>query len=507
MSLKITIAQAISITMISLVLFLGGFVFGLYKDDGRETVTVHPLPNSESPSTTTLNFLPAIINRYPWMNPFGVESTQDIGQDSALFQKAVELRTRWIRLNNRISWRDLQPLEGGPVAWEKLAQFENELRAIRSSNMTPLVVVDDYPYWAVEIVRNDGKPTSCGPLKTDKFTAFAQFLRQLVNRYQVQEFNVHNWELGNEPDIDPDLVLIDSQFGCWGNDKDPYYGGQHYGEMIKVVAPAIRTGDPAASIWLGGLLLASPQSNNPQAGHPEFFLQGILQSGAASSFDIVPYHWYPSYQQIRMDYDLGYGTDWEARGGGTVGKARFLRSVMQSYSISKPLSMNETGLGCPYDWVMYDWCKPPAYPDSQFFDMQADYIVRSFTRGYNEGVASMMWYTLNGPGWRSTGLLDGTSSARPAYYAYQTLISKLQDTHRLGAVHYSAEIEGYAFQSWHVQLQILWTVADTYQTISIPQAYFIAAYNRQGILINPTLENGNYQISVGFSPIYIVRNP
>ena len=37
----------------------------------------------------------------------------------------------------------------------------------------------------------------------------------------VDEFDVHYWELGNEPDVDPILVNSSSGFGCWGDIDDP----------------------------------------------------------------------------------------------------------------------------------------------------------------------------------------------------------------------------------------------------------------------------------------------
>jgi hypothetical protein len=203
-------------------------------------------------------FLPLIKNRHPWMNPFGFEPIANLGQNSTLYNRAVNLQSNWVRLNGKISWRALQPVEGGAIQWGLLAGFENELRALKSASMTPVVIVDDYPHWAVEIARTDGKPTSCGPLQAGKFSAFAQSVRALVARYMTSEFNVHHWELGNEPDVDPDLVGIDSSFGCWGNIDDPTYGGRHYGEMLKVVSQAIKAQDPAAKVWVGGLLLGTP---------------------------------------------------------------------------------------------------------------------------------------------------------------------------------------------------------------------------------------------------------
>jgi hypothetical protein len=501
MFLKITKKQGVSFAL--LVGFLACSVFSV-----RTWLWAGTAKASESPVEISTNFLPLLTNRYPWQNPFGVESTVSLAGNNILYNRAVDLHLGWIRLNGRISWRKLQPSEGGPIQWLLLANFEAELRSLKLAGLTPVVIVDDYPYWAVQNTRSDGKPTSCGPLQAAKFSAFAQFTRELVRRYKSLEFNVHHWELGNEPDVDPDLVAIDSGFGCWGNIDDiQYYGGQQYGEMLKIVAPAIRAEDPSAKIWSGGLLLATPLTTDPGQGHPENFLKGILQSGAASSFDVLPYHWYPSYGNIKMDYDLAAGTPWEAWGGGTVGKARYLRQIMQAFGVSKPLSLNETGLGCPNDWTVYEWCVPPAGPSPQFYQLQAEYVIRSFVRGFNEDIASLMWYTLNSPGWRYTNLLLANGDPKPVYYAYQTLSTQLQNTRKAGPVNYGHEIEAYAFRRNQDQIQVLWTVADTNLPVQIPQASFKAAFAWNGVSIQPPIEAGYYIVSVGFSPIYLVLTP
>ena len=501
MFFKLTARRAIfTVILISI---LG---FSLQNPDSSQLGGVQPGFASEPPSASTTYYLPTLINRYPWKNPFGVEPIARLSQGSTLYNRVLALHLGWVRLNGRISWRTLQPVEGGPIQWSLLADFENELRALKAANLTPIVIADDYPYWAVDIVRNDRQPTSCGPIRADKFAAYAAFLRALVARYKSSEFNVHHWELGNEPDVDPDLVDIDSQFGCWGDINDPYYGGRHYGSMLNTVTPAIKAEDPWAKVWIGGLLLASPATTNPNLGHPERFLQGILLSGAASNFDIVPYHWYPSYFQAKVDYDLAQGTEWEPWGGGTVGKARFLRQVLQAGGVTKLISLNETGLGCPNDWTIYPWCQPPG-PDAQFFQIQADYLVRSFTRGLNEDVASLLWYTLDAPGWRHTSLLDISQNPKPVYQAYQTLTSQLQNTRKHGPVSYDPRVEAYAFQRGQEHIQVVWTITDTSVDILIPQANFLAAYSRDGVPLQPILQGADYLISVGFSPIYLVLRP
>ena len=205
------------------------------------------------------------------------------------------------------------------------AAFDDELRALKAGGFSPVVIVDDYPAWVTDhTVRSDGQATSCGPIREDKLGAFVGFMQALVARYKTPEFNVHNWELGNEPDIDPNIVEVNNIFGCWGDITDTeYYGGQRYGEMIKVVTPAIKAIDPGARIWMGGLLLDNPNSDPARGfGRPELFFKGVLQAGAAPYIDVVPYHSYVAYSnQPEVDHENGITTSsWYSLGGAVVGK-------------------------------------------------------------------------------------------------------------------------------------------------------------------------------------------
>lgn len=244
-------------------------------------------------------YLPLVYGKPPWSSPFGVEPTSMLQEGLLSYTRTLELGVGWVRLGTQVHWRQLQPNEGDPIQWSALASFEHQLVDLKKAGIRPLVTITDSPHWATII------PSSCAAVRTDKFAAFADFMGQLVERYKTDEYNVHDWEIGNEPDVDSDLVPVDNIFGCWGDNDDPYYGGQHYGEMLKVVGAAIKQADPTARVWIGGLLLARPDSApNPNCSipgkcRPELFLEGILRASAASSFDIVGYHAYPYYLGVK----------------------------------------------------------------------------------------------------------------------------------------------------------------------------------------------------------------
>jgi hypothetical protein len=474
-------------------------------------------------------FIPTNLNGYPWLSPFAIETYATLLPESEITGHVKDLKAGWVRLGIRISWRNLQPNYGDPIHWEQLASFENELRTLQQAGVTPVVVIYDSPHWAVDAnARSDGKLTSCAPVRADMFDEFAAFVGSLVNRYKTPEFNVHNWELGNEPDVDPDSVDVDNGFGCWGDEKDLlYFGGKQYGEMLKAVTPAIRAEDPAAQVWLGGLLLAAPRQESALTAkqpfapseyemrgieadyssevRPESFFKGVLEAGAAPFFDLLAYHWYPSYYPLKVDFDLKSGQGWDALGGGVTGKANYLRQLMKDYGVDKPLFINETGLGCIYDSPdHFPWC---ASPDQLYYQAQSDFLVRTFVRAFGQGVMGVSWYTLENNGWRDLGLLDSSLQPRPSYRAYQQLSSQLQDKYFIGSVNYGSGIEAYAFRKGARQVQVLWARGDETLSVRVPQARFVDAHALDGTSLAPISLGSEIQVTVGFSPIYLTLTP
>ena len=205
-------------------LILGIFALSALPGSGAvaSPATLSPTPPAREPATTEyLSYIPVVMDNYPWLSPLGLESNKMLRRDGVYFTRAQELGANWIRLGRRISWRRLQPEENGPIKWELLKDLERELRSLKSAGMTPVLVVKDSPKWAtINDVRSDGQPTSCGPIRADKFDDFAEFLRQMVQYFSKSEFNVHHWELGNEPDVDPNLIPPNYAFGCWGDIDD-----------------------------------------------------------------------------------------------------------------------------------------------------------------------------------------------------------------------------------------------------------------------------------------------
>lgn len=447
-------------------------------------VSASPLPQEEQIQNAL--YLP-LVAISPKPNAFGFQTY--VMSYPPTTQRARELGGYWVRIDE-ISWRTIQPTQGAPYDWSQLAGVEQEIVAANELGMAPIMVVNSSPRWATI------HPTSCSAIRTDRFPDFAAFMKALVQRYSQPPFNVHHWEIGNEPDVDPSLVAVDQVFGCWGNINDPYYGGGHYGNMLKAVVPGMRAADPTLKLWMGGLLLNTYQTTNPSLGRPEKFLEGILRVGAAPHIDIVPYHSYQSYEGRFVDHSNlpGY---WGPYGNITAGKPAFLREVMAQYGVNKPLFLNEAALH-------YIGSSPP--PD--YFSAQADHVVRAFVRTLALDVKGVMWFTLEGPAWRWTGLLADYTTPRPSFHAYRTLIDMVGDaTSRPTQVSYGTGVEAYRFQRQGSVTDVVWSRTSAVHTISVPQTRFIAAFRRDGTPIIPSIANGLASISVGFEAVYVQRLP
>lgn len=486
-------------TWIIMLILLSSLFFSPVLPDAAAHDHHHPL-DQDAPLERL--FLPQVFADHSWHNPIGVElGTAALASDPEIQNHLAVLKVGYVRLNGRISWQQLQPEEGGPIDWTVLDSFENELLALKSLGISPIVVVDDYPDWAVE-TRPDGRPSHCGPLLASKFVDYADFLTGLVRRYAAPEFGVHIWELGNEPDVDkiqfPDQT--NSVFGCWGKVADPFFGGEHYGEMLKVVSPAIRSADPLAEVWLGGLLLDSPDTLSLSKGKPELFLKGVLEAGAGPYFDVLPFHVYARFNGQNVDQDnREESSPWYSLGGGVTGKASFLRSIMSQYDVEKPLFVNEIALICPEDLLH---CRSDVGLGN-FFNHQASYLVRTYIRGLNAGVKGYAWFTLDGPGWRNGALLDEDQKARPVYAAQQQMSEMLHGASFEGPVYYTPSVEAYSFTKYGQRIHVLWSRSFDSTTVSLPDAGSFFVMDQTGRPL-PAVETGDrLQIQVGFEPVYL----
>lgn len=426
----------------------------------------------------TLTFTPTSPSRIiePGMM-FGVESHQlDFDNNEELFQESGLQIVR----HNALLWEKIEPNEGDRL-WESVADLEQKLLNASENGLNTILIIRSTPPWAQKV-----PGYSCGPIKSDKLDAYAEFIADAVARYSASPFNVQYWELGNEPDVDPSQVQNNSVFGCWGDRDDQYYGGRYYAEMLKAVYPEIKEANPEAQVLIGGLLLDCDPIQ-PPAGkncNPGYFLEGILKNGGGEYFDILSFHGYAGY--IGPTHGLGpdlhfedHHPSWEHRGGAVLGKVDFLRQVMATYGVEKPIFLTEASLLC-HELNTVD-CDPPG---ERFFDAQADYIVRLFVRNWANDIMGTIWYQFEGPGWRYGALLDEDQKPKPVYYALQFMDSELSGTEYSGEVIQYESLEGYEFTSQQKIIWVLWSTDQVDTQIDLPEN-LSSVFNKYGEEITP----------------------
>jgi len=482
-SLVLVLAAILLSTSIFFLKHIQGWHPVQFADASSEKNSVSTAIRASDTSTTTA-FLPAIAHNYPPPPPvFGVEM-QQISTSHGVNQ-AVDADVYWVRRNG-ITWHEVEATQG-VRNWNVLSGFEDELELASQNGMTPIVIVRGTPVWAQKV-----SGSYCGPIKQDAFDEFANFMKALVNRYKQAPYNVKYWELGNEPDAS--LHSGDAAYGCWGDENTSYYGGEHYGEMLKVVYPAIKEADPSARVLVGGLLLGK-HPDHPLAGTnpPARFLEGILSAcGDQDCFDIVSFHGYPHYTGQLEDWEITSLDNWANWGGLVAGKAEYLNQLMSSHGVDKPLMHTEGALICSSCTELT--------PDLQ--EAQADYVVQLYTRNMALDILGTIWFTLEGPGWRWSGLLNPDLSPKPVYNAFKFMTEELKDAQYAGTVTGYPGLKGYTFQGKDKTVRVLWSPDNTTRNIDEPGG-LIQAFDKYGNNITPI----GGQIAIGFSPVYIETTP
>jgi hypothetical protein len=130
-------------------------------------------------------------------------------------------------------------------------------------------------------------------------------------------------------------------------------------------------------------------------------------------------------------------------------------------------------------------------------------MVRLYVRTLVSDLIGSSWYTLNGPGWRESGLLDADQQPRLAYDVMTFMTVLLEDARYLGVLA-NDTLEGYVFSVPRTgrTIQVYWSNDAT--AFSVPKpAGTVAVYDRFGNL----LDSSGASIPVGFEPVFIEIAP
>jgi hypothetical protein len=355
------------------------------------------------------------------------------GAFPTLLEALKESGAGWARV--RISWRWIQP-EPPPAPYVWGPYHDEKLRLVAETGVKLIATVADAPDWAAE--------SPCAPIYSDRLDEFAQFMTDLVNRYKEPPWNIHHWELFNEPDGTWPNGWAGG-LGCMG------YYGDRYAAMLAAAYPAIKRADLDATVLMGGVA----HDWFVEYGGPfyRYFPDRVMESGGGSYFDVLNFHYFPDWHAEWERWDArsldrrygwipaptcgdlfdGQGTAYEAWGVDLIAKTTHFRNRMTTcFGLNKPVWVTELAEhGYPNN------------PDS--LAQQARYVIRGYARGLAAGVENITWYALVTPNDSyHQGLLFDDLTPKPAFYAYKTM------TAELGGYAYARtlnvpNVEGYVF--------------------------------------------------------------
>lgn len=311
----------------------------------------------------------------------------------------------WARV--RINWSWIQP-DPPPAGYVWGPYHDEKLGLVAESGVNLIAHVDEVPAWAGD--------SAFGPIDPEYLDEFAGFLFDLVSRYKDPPYDIHHWELFNEPDR---TVPYGGQSG-WGNH------GDLYAQMLTAAYHAIKTADPGATVLMGGVAY----DWFTEYGGPfyRYFPDDVMANQGAQHLDVVNFHYFPDY---RLEWERwvpggnpptcgevedGVGTPYEAWGIDLIAKANHLRNRLRTcFDVDKPIWVTELG-------------EHGRAGDPASLAQQARYVIQGYTRGLAAGVENITWFALVSPPYDpfNQGLLYAEDwSPKPAYYAYQTLSSEL----------------------------------------------------------------------------------
>jgi hypothetical protein len=439
--------------------FLLAGLFGFLNQNRAEGKS-GPTPqiSTNSPAANYFLDLPLIGKSFPTPLPvYGVETYDFVKWK---LDKANLANIFWVR-NAAFSWSAIEPTKPSPNHTYNWDIVNNAgLIDAYNHNLTIVAIIQNTPGWAR--MKKYGA-YQCGPIDATALIEYAQFVYDLVSRYSQPPYNIHYYEFGNEPDIDPVLLgtNYNSKYGCWGDANDAYYGGRYYGEMLKYAYPAVKAASPQSQVLIGGLLLYCDPTHPPigQSCLPSKFLEGILLNQGAAYFDILSFHGYSGYSQGTISDETN--PNFAARGGQIVRKVDFLRSVMNQYGVNKPIMMTETALNC---WTTSE-CDPPS---DTFLQLQADYVVSAYVRSWGLNLLGAVWFTLEDSYWQQSGL-HSRQISRPAYYALVFMTNELKNATIGPQITQFPGLRGYQFTTSTKRIWVVWAPdGKTSQTISLP---------------------------------------
>ena len=487
--------------MAAAIVFALASILLVSDSDIEAGISSPPPPEIPQYTTSQLNgapaeilYLPIVFNgdrvdRLPTI--FGVETRMS---QSGGIGKFNQTNTYWVH-GAWIHWSEVEPNEGDRD-WGAIASEEQKLLNASVYSFEPIVLVRSTPAWAQRF-----PGISCGQILPDKLDEFAAFMGDLVTRYSQDPYNVKYWELWNEPDVAPSLVPPDSTHGCWGDLTDEFYGGRDYGEMLKVVYPAIKAADPEAQVLVGGLLLdCDPENESVSCDQkPSLYLKGILESTAGDSFDGVSFHSYDFYNNQLGAFGNANWQSFSISTGPVIkAKATYLETLLASYGYTDKFLINTEGaVICRTEWVGFT-C------EDEFETTKAYYLAQSYASAIAQDLEGNLWYRVLGWPGSFTALLEPDLDLLPAFKTYKFTASSLKDAVFNREITEFPDVMGYEFDRGDRLVWVLWSLDGNDQPITLlgtPLSVYEIATDG-----SPTSLSPSTSLNVTLAPLFVEWN-
>jgi len=431
--------KKISFVSIALVLFLFSFDgVSTYASPPEEKLTKGDnLPASSGGYLIYVPFL-ADDSCFPCdsvPSPFSISIAELFGVNfPSQVQALKDSGAGWARIN--LEWWRVEPnAPSGPgVHLYNWSLYDNKLGAVTAIGVRPIVIVDGVPSWA----DTTGSPF-CPPISSDRLDEFSEFLTDLVNRYQQPPYQIHHWEIINEPD-----AIGASPLGsnCWGN------AGLQYAQMLAVASPAIKAADPQATVLMGGIAYdAFTEYSGP---FNRYFPDNVMSNGGSAYLDVLNFHYFPDYYLEWEQWNTntphcgpinGQGTPYSGSGVDVMAKFNHLRNRMQTcFGVNKPI------------WIT-ELAQHGYEGNSSSLVLQSRYVIQGYARGLAAGAKNITWYALkiatddatNYP--NEQGLLYDDLSPKPAFNTYKVMTAELKGYEYNRTLSVSGGGEAYVFRS------------------------------------------------------------
>jgi hypothetical protein len=403
-----------------------------------------------------------------------------------------------------IKWADIEPTAPNPgqppnydTNW--WTWYEDRIHEIAQTGLKIIGTVAIAPSWA--------SASPCPPIDSDHLDEYARFLTDLVNHYKVPPYNIHYWELDNEPDNVYTTGNIHG-FGCWGNN------GAEYATMAAAGYAAIKAADPEAYVLMGGI--AYDWFTEYGGPFNRYFPDDVMTNNGALNFDALNIHYFPDYYKEWERWTVGNKPTCppvdgqpikthDVVGVDIIAKASYFRNRMSTcFNVNNPLwvtELAEHGYSDKPDWL----------------DRQARYVIQGNVRSLAAGAIKIVWFAMITPNDPSDqGLLYADLSPKRAFTAFKTLSKELMDYQYLAPIDSMdvvGNVEGYVFSApAQANKTVVWgsvTGGDRMNFHPASQLRIVDRYGNVGTVYDGSAAdqdhsvNGSIQLQITIEPVFI----